>query len=151
MQTKMEFLNEYSRRLGVSPLYLSNDEYSQYCYDATWSLIKAINRTIEGRCVLSIFIIQMLWSLLHKMKKTWWFWVLSYCWGLPLSIPLIGAFSLLRLPIVTLGPNSHFKVAWCLPTRLSQHCPSPTNHVSQTSGLGEYSPLTCMDCYWHWT
>ena len=35
-------------RLGVPPLYLTFVEYAQFCYDATWTLVYALNNTIEG-------------------------------------------------------------------------------------------------------
>ena len=51
LQTGGQYLAEEQSHLGVPPLYLELNEYSQYCYDATWSLAYALNETINGNCV----------------------------------------------------------------------------------------------------
>lgn len=38
--------------VGQPPLYLGFIEGSSFCYDATWTLAKALNRTMSGKCIL---------------------------------------------------------------------------------------------------
>ena len=49
LQTGGQYFEEEGSHLGVPPLYLSQLEYAQYCYDATWTLAYALNQTINGR------------------------------------------------------------------------------------------------------
>ena len=49
LQTGGQYFEEEGSHLGVPPLYLSQVEYAQYCYDATWTLAYALNQTINGR------------------------------------------------------------------------------------------------------
>ena len=52
LQTGGQYLDEEQSHLGVPPLYLEQFNYSQYCYDATWTLAYALNQTINGNvCV----------------------------------------------------------------------------------------------------
>jgi len=48
LQTGGQYFEEEGSHLGVPPLYLSQLEYAQYCYDATWTLAYALNQTING-------------------------------------------------------------------------------------------------------
>lgn len=48
LQTGGQFLEEEKQFLGVQPLNLTLLEYSQYCYDATWTLAYALNKTLNG-------------------------------------------------------------------------------------------------------
>ena len=52
LQNGGQYFAEEEAHLGVPPLYLELNEYSQYCYDATWTLAYALNETINGNvCV----------------------------------------------------------------------------------------------------
>ena len=48
LQTGSQYYDEEQLHLGVPPLYLEQFNYSQYCYDATWTLAYALNQTING-------------------------------------------------------------------------------------------------------
>ena len=48
LQTGGQYFDEEQRHLGVLPLNLTQLEYPQYCYDATWTLAYALNQTING-------------------------------------------------------------------------------------------------------
>ena len=48
-QTGGEFLDEERKFHGVPPLNLTSLEYSQYCYDATWTLAYALNETLRSK------------------------------------------------------------------------------------------------------
>ena len=48
LQTGGQLLVEEKSHLGVSPLYLEQLDFAQYCYDATWTLVYALNQTING-------------------------------------------------------------------------------------------------------
>ena len=48
LQTGGQYVVEEQSHLGVPPLYLEQFNYSQYCYDATWTLAYALNQTITG-------------------------------------------------------------------------------------------------------
>ena len=48
LQTHREYLAEQQLFLGQPPLNLTLLEYSQYCYDATWTLAYALNSTIKS-------------------------------------------------------------------------------------------------------
>lgn len=52
VQTGGEFLAEERKFLGQPPLNLTYIEYSQYCYDATWTLAYALNKTLKSNSVL---------------------------------------------------------------------------------------------------
>ena len=49
LQTGGEFIDEEKTFLNQPPLNLNMSDYSQYCYDATWTLAYAINKTISGK------------------------------------------------------------------------------------------------------
>ena len=48
LQTGGQYFDEEQNHLGVPPLHLKQLNYSQYCYDATWTLAYALNQTING-------------------------------------------------------------------------------------------------------
>ena len=50
LQTGLEFLDREQGHLGVPPLYLKQLQppVASYCYDATWSLARALNLTMQG-------------------------------------------------------------------------------------------------------
>ena len=48
LQTGGQYFAEEQRHLGVPPLNLTQLEYAQYCYDATWTLAYALNQTMSG-------------------------------------------------------------------------------------------------------
>ena len=48
LQTGGQYFDEEQRHLGVPPLNLTQFEYAQYCYDATWTLAYALNQSING-------------------------------------------------------------------------------------------------------
>ena len=48
LQTGGQYFDEEQQHLGVPPLHLKQLNYSQYCYDATWTLAYALNQTIVG-------------------------------------------------------------------------------------------------------
>ena len=48
LQTGRQYYEEEQSHLGVPPLYLEQFNYSQFCYDATWTLAYALNQTING-------------------------------------------------------------------------------------------------------
>ena len=48
LQTGGQYFDEEKLHLGVPPLNLTQLEYAQYCYDATWTLAYALNQTING-------------------------------------------------------------------------------------------------------
>lgn len=41
-------MEEEESHLGEEPFNLTKLEYAQYCYDATWTLAYALDRTIKG-------------------------------------------------------------------------------------------------------
>ena len=49
LQTGGEFLDEEKKFLNQPPLNLSKSDFSEYCYDATWTLAYAINKTVSGK------------------------------------------------------------------------------------------------------
>ena len=52
LQTGEQYFDEEQNHLHVPPLYLEPLNFSQYCYDATWTLVYALNQTITGKvCV----------------------------------------------------------------------------------------------------
>ena len=55
LQPGVQYFAEEQRHLGVPPLYLTQLQYAQYCYDATWTLAYALNQTIYGN--VCIFVI----------------------------------------------------------------------------------------------
>ena len=48
LQTGGQYFDEEQHHLGVPPLNLTQFEYAQYCYDATWTLAYALNQSING-------------------------------------------------------------------------------------------------------
>ena len=51
-QNGSEFLDIEKPHLNTPPLNLKQSKYSQYCYDATWTLAYALNKTIYGTLIL---------------------------------------------------------------------------------------------------
>lgn len=47
-QTGAEYFEEEIEHLNREPFNLTNIEYAQYCYDATWTLAYALEHTIKG-------------------------------------------------------------------------------------------------------
>ena len=47
-QTGAEYFEEEEEHLNREPFNLTNIEYAQYCYDATWTLAYAFDHTIKG-------------------------------------------------------------------------------------------------------
>lgn len=47
-QTGAEYFEEEKEHLNREPFNLTNIEYAQYCYDATWTLAYALDQTIKG-------------------------------------------------------------------------------------------------------
>ena len=48
IQTGAEYFDEENAHLNNEPFNLTKLEYAQYCYDATWTLAYALNKTING-------------------------------------------------------------------------------------------------------
>ena len=48
IQTGAEYKHEYEEKLDIPPLYYPTNEYAQQCYDATWTLAYALNKTLNG-------------------------------------------------------------------------------------------------------
>ena len=53
-QTGAEYFQEEERHLNQELFNLTRLEYAQYCYDATWTLAYALNRTIKRMSTLSL-------------------------------------------------------------------------------------------------
>ena len=47
-QTGAEYFEEEEKHLHQEPFNLTKLEYAQYCYDATWTLAYALDRTMRG-------------------------------------------------------------------------------------------------------
>lgn len=55
LQVVRDYFKDYTRRLGCPEFNATNNtEYSPYCYDATWVLALALNKTVAGMCLLLI-------------------------------------------------------------------------------------------------
>ena len=55
LQTGGQYFDEEQNHLGVPPLHLKQLNYSQYCYDATWTLAYALNQTINGNVCMWMY------------------------------------------------------------------------------------------------
>ena len=63
LQTGGQYFDEEQQHLGVPPLHLKQLNYSQYCYDATWTLAYALNQTIVGNMWVCMY---YMWLWAHK-------------------------------------------------------------------------------------
>ena len=51
IKTGAEYFQEEEKHLHQEPFNLTKLEYAQYCYDATWTLAYALDRTIRGTLI----------------------------------------------------------------------------------------------------
>ena len=83
LQTGGQYLDEEQSYLGVPPLYLKQFNYSQYCYDATWTLAYALNQTINGNVYAVICVCVSEWERVCPcaVDVAFWFYFKSFCSG----------------------------------------------------------------------
>ncbi len=56
MQTGSEYLSSEASHINTPPLELLVSDYAPYCYDATWTLLYALQATLAGKPFYNYFV-----------------------------------------------------------------------------------------------